>query len=215
MSAGERFARGFFGCGLRMTVASRPDAPPDVIAIRDNARMETDTPPTIYTIGHSNRPIDEFIALLQSHGVQTLADIRTIPKSRHNPQFAQDALAASLAEAGIAYRYLGDLGGLRKTRADSINTAWRNASFRGYADYMQTGGFRDALDELITLARAETTAIMCAEAVPWRCHRSLVADVLLVRGFTVIDIIGPGSDRPHTLTPWAKVDGTTITYPEP
>lgn len=169
--------------------------------------------PTIYTIGHSNRTIDEFIGLLREHGVRLLVDIRTIPKSRHSPQFGQETLAASLADAGIGYRYLAGLGGLRKTRPDSVNTAWRNLSFRGYADYMQADAFAAALGELIPLARAQPTAIMCAEAVPWRCHRSLVADALLIRGFTVIDIIGPHSSRPHTLTPWAAISGTAITYP--
>lgn len=172
----------------------------------------TDTP-TISTIGHSNREIGEFIELLREHGVTLLVDIRTIPKSRHNPQFGQEALEASLVEAGIEYRYIAGLGGLRKTRSDSVNTAWRNLSFRGYADYMQTDAFAGALEELIELAREQPTAVMCAEAVPWRCHRSLVADALLVRGFTVIDIIGPHSRRRHTLTPWAAVTGTTITYP--
>ncbi len=171
------------------------------------------TSDTVYTIGHSNREIGEFVGLLEQHSVRLLVDIRTVPKSRHNPQFGQEALAPSLAEAGIDYRYLAGLGGLRKTRSDSINTAWRNLSFRGYADYMQTDDFAAALDELMGLAREEPTAIMCAEAVPWRCHRSLVGDALLVRDFTVIDIIGPTSSRPHALTPWAAVDGTTITYP--
>ncbi len=170
--------------------------------------------PTIHTIGHSTRPIDEFIDLLRAHGVEQLVDIRTVPKSRHNPQFAQEALDANLAGAGIAYVYLKDLGGLRPRQADSINGGWRNQSFRNYADYMQTAAFTNAVEQLIEIAKEAPTAIMCAEAVPWRCHRSLVGDALLVRGFEVIDIMSLTSAKPHTLTPFAKVDGLTITYPE-
>jgi len=168
---------------------------------------------TIFTIGHSTRSADEFISLLGEHTIELLADIRTIPKSRHNPQFGQDVLPQTLADAGIQYRHLEGLGGLRRTRPDSINSGWRNTSFRGYADYMQTGPFVQALDELIAFANAQTTAIMCAEAVPWRCHRSLVGDALLIRGVVVIDIMGPGNSRPHKLTPFARVDGTAVTYP--
>jgi uncharacterized protein (DUF488 family) len=142
---------------------------------KSNASMTT----TIYTIGHCTRPIEEFLALLHQNGVGLLADIRTIPKSRRNPQYWHDALAASLAGAGIAYRYLPALGGRRRTTPDSVNTAWLNLSFRGYADYMQTDAFAAAVDELVALAKARPTAIMCAEAVPWRCHRSLVGDALL------------------------------------
>lgn len=167
----------------------------------------------IYTIGHSTRPIGEFIDLLRRNDVGTLVDIRTIPKSRHNPQYWHDALAGSLGEAGIAYTRLPGLGGRRRTSPDSINTAWRNLSFRGYADHMQTAEFQEALDELIAIAEGSTTAIMCSEAVPWRCHRSLVGDALLVRGIEVIDIMGPTSNRLEKITPWAQVDGTEITYP--
>ncbi len=168
---------------------------------------------TIYTIGHSTRPIEEFIALLQANGVTQLADIRTVPRSRHNPQYNRDTLPASLAAAGIEYVYLQDLGGLRHAAKVSPNMGWRNASFRGYADYMQTPDFATALDQLIALASDKPTAIMCAEAVPWRCHRSLVADALLVRGIPVEEIISPTSVRHHKLTPFAKVDGSNITYP--
>lgn len=168
---------------------------------------------TVYTVGHSTRPIEEFLDLLRSYGIEVLADIRTIPKSRRNPQFGQEALERSLAERGIAYRYILALGGRRRASPDSINTAWRNESFRGYADYMQTREFTEGVDTLIALARERPTAMMCAEAVPWRCHRSLVGDALLVRGIAVIDILSPADSRPHTLTPWAKVDGTAITYP--
>ncbi len=168
---------------------------------------------TVYTIGHSNRSIEDFIALLLEDGVETLADIRTIPKSRHNPQFGQDRLLRSLANAGVAYQHLADLGGLRKAGPDSVNGAWRNASFRGYADYMQTPEFDEAIYRLVHFALQQQTVIMCAEAVPWRCHRSLVADALLVRGIDVIDIMGPNSTRPHRLTRFARVEGTDITYP--
>jgi len=168
---------------------------------------------TVYTIGHSTRPIDAFIGLLRQHGIDVLVDIRTIPKSRRNPQYWYDALAASLADAGIAYRAIPALGGRRKTSPDSINTAWRNASFRGYADHMQTPEFAVGLDALLAVAGEATPVIMCAEAVPWRCHRSLVGDALLARGVDVIDIIGETSVRPHVLTPWARVEGARVTYP--
>lgn len=168
---------------------------------------------TIFTIGHSNRSIEEFVALLRENGIEVLVDIRTVPKSRHNPQFGQDQLPESLADHGIAYRHMADLGGLRKTSEDSINTGWRNTSFRGYADYMQTDTFVQAVEELVDIGEESSTVIMCAEAVPWRCHRSLVGDALLVRDVDVIDIMGPGSARPHKMTPFAVVGGTTITYP--
>jgi uncharacterized protein (DUF488 family) len=171
------------------------------------------TPLTISTIGHSTLPIAEFIGLLQSNGVAQLLDIRTIPKSRHNPQFNSDALAASLHAARIRYIHLKELGGLRHARKDSINLGWRNASFRGYADYMQTGEFKAALNRMIELATAHPTALMCAEAVPWRCHRSLVADALLVRGIRVLEIVSAAKPKEHTLTPFARVAGTRITYP--
>lgn len=167
----------------------------------------------IFTIGHSNRSIEDFVALLRQHGVACLLDIRTIPKSRANPQFGQEALAASLAQAQIEYRYLAGLGGLRKSHPASPNTGWRNLSFRGYADYMQGATFSDNVDAVIALARGTRCALMCAEAVPWRCHRSLVADALLVRGATVDDIIDARQCRPHKLTPFARVDGVHITYP--
>lgn len=168
---------------------------------------------TVYTIGHSNRPIDDFVDLLREHGIALLVDIRTVPKSRHNPQFGQDQLPGSLEAAGIDYRYMSDLGGLRKTSANSPNGGWRNTSFRGYADWMQTGAFTAAVEELIAMARERPTAIMCAEAVPWRCHRSLVGDALIARGIEVIDIMGPGSAREEKLTPFAVVEGTKVTYP--
>ena len=168
---------------------------------------------TVFTIGHSTRPVDAFIALLSAHGIRQLADVRTIPRSRHNPQFGQDQLAPALEQAGIHYLHMPALGGLRHARRDSVHTAWRNAGFRGYADYMQTQPFASALEELIADARKLPTAVMCAEAVPWRCHRSLIADALLARGIEAEEIASPARTQPHKLTPWAHVSGTTITYP--
>jgi uncharacterized protein (DUF488 family) len=167
----------------------------------------------IFTIGHSTRPIDEFIALLSSNGVKRLIDIRTIPKSRHNPQFNGDSLGRALERAGMEYVHLKELGGLRRARSDSPNAGWRNASFRGYADYMQTEEFEKAMARAIELAGERSSALMCAEAVPWRCHRSLVADALLVRGIEVLEIVSASPPKPHKLTPFARARGTRITYP--
>lgn len=168
---------------------------------------------TIFTIGHSTRPIDEFIHLLGQNGVTRLIDIRTVPRSRHNPQYEQTALEKSLPQAGIQYIYMKDLGGLRPKVQNSKNLGWHNQSFRNYADYMQTTEFTKAANELITLAKKAPVAIMCAEAVPWRCHRSLVGDALLVRGIKVQDIMGEDNLKEHTLTPFATVNGLEITYP--
>jgi uncharacterized protein (DUF488 family) len=168
---------------------------------------------TIYTVGHSTRSLSEFIAILRSFRIELVCDIRTIPKSRRNPQFAGDVLQQELAGHGIDYVHLKALGGLRHAHKDSPNTAWRNDSFRGYADYMQTEEFAKAVDDLIARAEEERVAIMCAEAVPWRCHRSLVGDALLVRGVDVQDITSETRAQPHRLTPWAKVAGVEITYP--
>ncbi len=169
--------------------------------------------PTILTIGHSTRTLDEFIRIIKINHVTTVIDIRTIPRSRHNPQFNKESLPDVLAQAGIGYVHIAGLGGLRKTRSDSINRGWRNASFRGFADYMQTKEFSGEIDALIKLAQMEQVCLVCAEALPWRCHRSLIADALLVRGIAVEHIIGKENRRKHTLLPWARVDGTTITYP--
>jgi uncharacterized protein (DUF488 family) len=168
---------------------------------------------TVSTVGHSTHPIEEFIHILQAHGIRRLVDVRTIPKSRHNPQFEREALARSLASAGIEYTHLPGLGGLRHARKDSINNGWRNASFRGYADYMQTPEFGSNLDRLLAHAREAPTAIMCAEAVPWRCHRSLIADALTVRGIEVREILSASKSQPHSLTPFARVQGQQVTYP--
>jgi Protein of unknown function, DUF488 len=167
----------------------------------------------VLTIGHSNHSIDEFLALLKSHKVKRLIDVRTIPKSRHNPQFNRDALAASVRAARIAYTHLPKLGGLRHARPDSVNTGWQNASFRGFADYMQAPEFALALARLEKLAKTKLCAIMCAEAVPWRCHRSLIADALTVRGHAVKHIMTPTRANLHKLTPFARVRATKITYP--
>ena len=167
----------------------------------------------VLTIGHSTRPIDVFVGLLVANGVTHLMDVRTIPKSRHNPQFNSDALAASLRDAGIAYTHVPGLGGLRRARPDSANAAWRNPSFRGYADYMQTTAFDEHLAEVIELAKSERIALMCAEAVPWRCHRSLIADALVAHGVPVEEIVSETRRTPHKLTPFARVDGVSVTYP--
>ncbi len=168
---------------------------------------------TIYAIGHSTRSLEDFIEILQAHGITLLADIRTVPKSRHNPQFSQESLALELPRHGIHYRHIRELGGLRHPSKDSVNTGWENASFRGYADYMQTPEFQAALESLMELAQKERVAIMCAEGNPLRCHRSLVADALAVRGVTVLHISSRKSAKEHRLTPFAQVEETRITYP--
>lgn len=168
---------------------------------------------TIFTIGHSTRSVQEFIELLQHYGINHVVDIRTIPRSRHNPQFNEKELEKSLKHYKISYTHMKDLGGLRHTTKDSVNTAWRNASFRGYADYMQTDSFKKGIEQLLDYAAHGHIVIMCAEAVPWRCHRSLIGDALVIRGITVEDIFSITSAKPHQLTPWAQVQGHTITYP--
>ena len=169
--------------------------------------------PLILTVGHSTRKRTDFIGLLRAHGVRQLIDVRTIPRSRHNPQFNRAVLARTLRRTGIGYRHMAGLGGLRHAQRDSINTGWRNMSFRGYADYMQASDFEMALQQLTGLAGRKQVALMCAEAVPWRCHRSLIADALLIRGFPVEEIQSTTRTRPHLLTPWAHVEGTRLTYP--
>jgi uncharacterized protein (DUF488 family) len=171
--------------------------------------------PSIFTIGHSTRPIDEFVELLRMNDVKEVVDVRSIPMSRHNPQFNGDALTKSLKENGIRYKRLKKLGGLRHSRKDSINLGWRNVSFRGYADYMSTPEFSEGLEALTKIARLRETAIMCAEAVPWRCHRSLVADALIKKGWLVRDIISGTSATKHRLTPFLKVRKGHLVYPAP
>ncbi len=170
-------------------------------------------PDTIYTIGHSTHPIDEFIRILHAYTIQLVVDVRTIPRSRHNPQFNQAELEQELHNQAIEYLHLKELGGLRHTSQTSINTGWKNASFRGFADYMQTVEFQAGLEQLIELGSQKRTVIMCAEAVPWRCHRSLIGDALLVRGILVEDILSEKNSKPHEINPLAKVEGKGITYP--
>ena len=170
---------------------------------------------SISTIGHSTHSIEDFIGILEAHGIRQLVDVRTMPRSRRVPQFNKENLSASLPAAGILYRHMPGLGGLRHAKRDSSNTGWRNASFRGFADYMQTPEFRENLEKLIEFAGQAPTAIMCAEAVPWRCHRSLIADALVARGIQVIEILGAKQSRPHALTPFAQVSGSEVTYPTP
>jgi uncharacterized protein (DUF488 family) len=168
---------------------------------------------SISTVGHSTHSIENFIAILEAHGIRQLVDVRTMPRSRRVPQFNKENLSASLPASGIPYRHMPGLGGLRHPKRDSSNTGWRNASFRGYADYMQTQEFLENLEKLIEFAGQASTAIMCAEAVPWRCHRSLIADALVARGIEVVEILSAKQSRPHTLTPFAQVRGSAVTYP--
>ena len=167
----------------------------------------------IFTVGHSTRSLEELVEILRAHGVKRLVDVRTIPRSRHNPQFNRESLSKALHNRRLSYRHMKALGGLRHARADSINTGWRNASFRGFADYMQTPACEEAVEKLIELAEQKPTAIMCAEAVPWRCHRSLIADALTVRGYEVRDLMSATNAKRHTLMPMAKVHGRQVTYP--
>jgi len=169
--------------------------------------------PSLFTIGHSTRSIAEFIDLVKAHGIKEVVDIRTIPKSRHNPQFNKPALAASLRKSGIRYAHLDSLGGLRHAKKDSTNLGWRNASFRGFADYMQTPPFEEGLRELMKIGRLRKSAIMCAEAVPWRCHRSLVADAITKKRWTVRHIQSRKTAKTHKLTPFLRMRAGRITYP--
>ena len=167
----------------------------------------------VFTIGHSTRTLEEFIQLLKTYGVTLLVDVRTVPRSRHNPQFNKETLPASLKPEGVRYMHMPDIGGLRRPKRDSVNLAWKNSSFRGYADYMQTKEFTDNLLKIIALARENCLALMCAEALPWRCHRSLISDALVVRHVKVQHIISAASCLSHELNETAKVEGTKITYP--
>jgi uncharacterized protein (DUF488 family) len=168
---------------------------------------------TIFTVGHSTRSLGDFIAILKAHGIQALADVRQYPRSRRLPHFNDESLSAALLREGIDYLPFKSLGGRRKANPDSINTGWRNENFRGYADFMQTGEFTQALKELMDVAVRRTTAVMCAEAMPWRCHRSLIADALVIRGWEVLDIMDANEARPHRLPSFARVDGMRLTYP--
>ena len=168
---------------------------------------------TVWTIGHSTRSLEELVEVLRHYGIGAVVDVRTVPRSRKNPQFNREELEIKLPQASIAYSHAKDLGGLRKPLKDSTNLAWENESFRGFADYMQTEGFAQALDRLIARAESTNTAIMCAEILPWHCHRSLIADALLTRGVNVIEIFDEAKSQPHKLTPFAVVRDGKVTYP--
>jgi uncharacterized protein (DUF488 family) len=166
----------------------------------------------IYTIGHSTRPIEDFIDLLRTYKIEMLIDVRTIPKSRFNPQYNEEALNSVLKDSNIHYLHLAKLGGLRHATKDSVNIGWRNLSFRGFADYMQTSLFSEGLEELETLGKEYKSAIMCAEAVPWRCHRSLIADALTVHKWKVLDIMSKKSAKLHELTSFLHVKKDHLLY---
>jgi uncharacterized protein (DUF488 family) len=169
--------------------------------------------PTLYTIGHSTRSFEALAAILAAQGIELLIDIRTLPRSRRHPHFNREQLESALPAAGIRYLHMPALGGLRHPRKDSINSAWKNDSFRGYADYMQTPEFAQAIADLLDLASGARTAIMCAEAVEWRCHRSLVADALAARGVEVLHIQDEKRTRAHRVTAFARIEATRVTYP--
>lgn len=175
--------------------------------------MNENARPVVFTVGHSTRSLQKFIELLKAHGVTSLIDVRTVPRSRHNPQFNRETLPHELEAVGIGYAHEAGLGGFRRSSAESPNPGWRNASFRGFADYMQTDEFAENLASLIEQSASQCVALMCAEAVPWRCHRSLIADALVVHGIRVEEIINTTRTRVHALTSFALVDGTAITYP--
>jgi uncharacterized protein (DUF488 family) len=166
-----------------------------------------------FTIGHSTRSVQDFISLLLSHQIDLVVDVRTVPRSRRNPQFNRETLPQSLQEAEIGYEHVAALGGFRRPSPHSSNAGWRNASFRGYADYMQTAAFAAAIESLAERAQRQRLAVMCAEAVPWRCHRSLIADALATRGIRVEEIISATRTQTHAMTSFARVEGTTVTYP--
>lgn len=168
---------------------------------------------TLYTIGHSTRTIEEFVSILRAHSIELLVDVRTVPRSKMNPQFNRESLPVSLANAGIEYEHRRELGGLRKPKRDSINTAWRNESFRGYADYMLTPEFRAAAAELISKAAERRTAVMCAESVPWRCHRSMIADAVVAAGHQAVHLMSESKADPHKLTSFAVLETGQVTYP--
>jgi uncharacterized protein (DUF488 family) len=192
-------------CKKAQGFACKPHEPKIIVA--------HDLQPVVLTVGHSSRPIAVFIALLAAHSVSRIVDVRTVPRSRHNPQFNRDTLPAALEGSGIGYVHVAGLGGFRHAHPESVNMGWRNASFRGFADYMQTPEFTESLSGLIELAALEQVVLMCAEAVPWRCHRSLIADALVVRGISAAEIINQARLEVHTLTSCARVDRTMITYP--
>lgn len=198
--------------GEEIMMSSAPEKASEPLPAFWKTRSMT-APSAVYTVGHSTLSLDGFIGLLRAFGIERLVDVRTIPRSRHNPQFNSDTLGPFLRNRRIGYRHMKELGGLRRALPESPNAGWRNASFRGFADYMQTPEFAAAVVRLAALAKEKTTAIMCAEAVPWRCHRSLIGDALLVRGIEVLDIYSLKNAKPHAMTPMARLNGTQITYP--
>jgi uncharacterized protein (DUF488 family) len=167
---------------------------------------------TVWTIGHSTRPLEEFLGLLAANRIEAVADVRRYPGSRHWPHFGREPLQVALEKRGLLYIWFPELGGRRTAKANSPNTAWRSAAFRGYADYMATEGFADGLDRLINLASGLRTAILCAESLWWRCHRGLIADVLRWLNFDVIHILGPGSTTSHPYTTAARIVGGQLSY---
>jgi uncharacterized protein (DUF488 family) len=175
----------------------------------------SDSPGTLWTIGHSTRPLETFIELLHEEGIETLVDVRRFAGSRRNPQFSGESMARTLPAAGVEYVAMPDLGGRRQARADTANTIWRNASFRGYADYMETAAYTAARDRLTALAHARRTAVMCAEAMWWQCHRSLISDDLKASGWTVLHILSPGRVDEHPYTSAARIEGGRLTYTPP
>jgi len=179
----------------------------------EGSALSGDSELTLFTIGHSTRTLEEFEGLLKTYGVTLLVDVRTVPRSRHNPQFNKETLPGSLKPSGVRYIHMPEIGGLRRPKHDSINLAWKNLGFRGYADYMQTKEFTDNLLKIVALARENCLALMCAEALPWRCHRSLISDVLVVRHVKVLHIITATSCINHEISEMAQVEGTKITYP--
>ncbi len=168
---------------------------------------------TVYTIGHSTRTLEEFLDLLKTYGITMVVDVRTVPRSRHTPQFNKETFPNILKDQNVKYVHMPEIGGLRHPKRDSVNLAWRNSSFRGYADYMQTKEFTENLLGIVALARENCLALMCAEALPWRCHRSLISDALVVRHVKVLHIISKTSTITHELSEMAHVEGTRITYP--
>lgn len=188
----------------------QPFAHPSIL---QETTVTQSTQPLVLTIGHSTRSLDEFIALLIAHSATRLVDVRTVPRSRKNPQFNRDTFVEALSPAGIGYAHVAGLGGFRRATSQSPNMGWRNASFRGYADYMQTAEFAANLASLMALAREQRVTLMCAEAVPWRCHRSLIADALTVHGVRVEEIVSATRRQVHELTSFARVDGTKLVYP--
>jgi uncharacterized protein (DUF488 family) len=168
--------------------------------------------PHLFTVGHSNRTLEDFVALLSAHGVRRVLDVRRYPQSRKWPHFDAGALSDSLPRAGIAYAGLPELGGRRRPRPDSRNTAWRNEAFRGYADFMESETFQEGLGRALEEARRDPSALLCAEALPWRCHRSMIADAALARGWTVADILSEKEAREHRLTSFARLEGPRVVY---